>query len=109
MVAVLLGLAALTGLVAGCGGGGGGFSQEDQQFLSSVHVSAPDIGTYRTDSQLTRIGHAVCADFQAGASYEEVADRMPLVEGNNPLPSEDLGAVIDAAVQSYCPAFSGRV
>jgi Protein of unknown function (DUF732) len=78
-------------------------------FLSSVHVAAPGIGSYRTDVQLTRLGKAVCDDFEAGASYEELADRLALVEGSNPLPSEDLGAVINAAVQAYCPQYSNQI
>ena len=97
-------------LLAACGGGASaGPSSADQAFLSAVHVDAPDIGTYRTDVQLTRMGHAVCEVFGSGASYEELADRMTLQEGSNPLPSEDLGAVVDAAVDAYCPQFTSRI
>jgi Protein of unknown function (DUF732) len=99
------------GLVLGaCGGGGGGAAvQKNQIFLSDVHVAAPDIGSYRTNVQLTRLAQAACDDFGSGASYEEIADRLALSEGSHPLPSEDLGAVIDAAVQAYCPQFSTKV
>jgi len=97
-------------ILAACGGGGSAVaSQADQEFLSAVHVAAPDIGTYRSDVQLTRLGHAVCEDFGSGASYEQLADRLVLSEGSDPLPSEDLGAVINAAVTAYCPQFSNRV
>jgi hypothetical protein len=93
-----------------CGGGGGAkASQKDQLFLSDVHISAPDIASFRTNVQLTRLGQSVCDDFGSGASYEELADRLALSEGSKPLPSEDLGAVIDAAVQAYCPQFNSQI
>ncbi len=82
---------------------------DDQAFLSSVHVAAPDINAYRTDVQVERLGHAACDGFRSGATYEQLADRLVLLEGSNPLPSPDLGAVIDAAVDAYCPEFHGRI
>jgi hypothetical protein len=101
MVALLLGA---------CGAkGGSAAGLKDQLFLSDVHVAAPDIGSYRSNVQLTRLGQSVCDDFNSGASYKELADRLALSEGPKPLPSEDLGAVIDAAVQAYCPQFSNQV
>jgi hypothetical protein len=101
MVALLLGA---------CGAkGGSAAALKDQLFLSNVHVAAPDIGSYRSNVQLTRLGQSVCDDFNSGASYEELADRLALSEGRKPLPSEDLGAVIDAAVQAYCPQFTNQV
>jgi hypothetical protein len=97
-------------LLGACGAkGGSAASLKDQLFLSDVRVAAPDIGSYRSNVQLTRLGQSVCDDFKSGASYEELADRLALSEGSNPLPSEDLGAVIDAAVQAYCPQFSSQV
>lgn len=84
-------------------------SAADQAFLGAVHVQAPDITTYRSDVALVRLGHAACDAFRSGASYQELADRMALLEGSNPLPSQDLGAVISAAAQSYCPQYRGRV
>jgi hypothetical protein len=73
-----------------------------------VHVAAPDVGSYRTDVQLIRLGRAACDGFRSGASFEQLADRLVLLEGSNPLPSADLGAVIDAAVNEYCPQFHDR-
>ena len=70
-----------------------------------MHVDAPDITTYRSDTELIRMGHAACDDFQAGASYQEIADRLRLQEGSHALPSQDLGVVISSAVQAYCPRF----
>jgi hypothetical protein len=84
-------------------------TQANQDFLSAVHVAAPDVGTYRTDVQLARLGHAACDGFRAGASYQQLADRLVLLEGSNPLPSADLGAVINSAVTSFCPEFRSRV
>ena len=81
----------------------------DKAFLGTVHVEAPDIGTYRSDVALVRLGHAACDGFRSGASYEELADRMSLEEGRHPLPSQDLGVVISAAANSYCPQFVSRV
>jgi hypothetical protein len=96
--------------VAGCGGGtASGTGVADSAFLSAVHLNAPDIASYRTDVQLTRLGHASCDGFRGGASFQQLADRLVLLEGTNPLPSADLGAVIDAAVQAYCPQFQDRV
>jgi Protein of unknown function (DUF732) len=84
-------------------------SAADSTFVGSVHVGAPDIGTYRSDTELIRMGHAACDDFQAGASYEEIADRLRLQEGSNALPSQDLGVVISSAVEAYCPRFVSDV
>jgi hypothetical protein len=81
----------------------------DQQFLSAVFVAAPNIGTYRTNTELIRIGHAACDGFRSHASYEQLADRLTLQQGNNPLPSEDLGAVITSAVEAFCPQFDSQV
>lgn len=101
---------ALVSAAASCGGGSAaGTSAADQAFLSSVHVAAPDIGSYRTDVQLTRLGHAACDGFRSGVSFQQLADRLVLLEGSNPLPSADLGAVINSAVEGYCPQFRNRV
>ena len=83
--------------------------QADQDFLSSVHDAAPDVGAYRTDVQLARLGHAACDGFRSGASFQQLADRLVLLEGSNPLPPADLGAVIDSAVTAFCPQFHSRV
>jgi Protein of unknown function (DUF732) len=81
----------------------------DQQFLAAVFVAAPNIGSYRTDTQLIRIGHAACDGFRSHATYEQLADRLTLQQGNDPLPSEDLGAVITSAVEAFCPQFDNQV
>jgi hypothetical protein len=83
--------------------------QADQAFLAAVHLADPNVGAYRSDVQLTRLGHAACDGFRSGASFQQLADRLVLLEGRKPLPSTDLGAVIDAAVASYCPQFHSRV
>lgn len=93
-------------LVSACGGGSSAAAkQADATFLQTVHSEAPDVGSYRSDVQLVRLGHAACDDFRSGASYEQLADRLVLLEGNNALPSQDLGAVITAAVDNYCPKY----
>jgi hypothetical protein len=81
----------------------------NQAFLSQVHVAAPDINNFRSDVKLERLGHAACDGFHAGASYQELADRLPLLEGSDPLPSADLGAVIDAAVDAYCMEYRSMI
>ena len=97
-------------LVGACGAGSSAAArQADAAFLQSVHSEAPDVGTYRSDVQLVRLGHAACDDFRSGASYEQLADRLVLLEGNNALPSQDLGAVITAAVENYCPKYRSIV
>lgn len=101
-------LAAVT--VTACGSGSSAASRAaDQAYLAEVHDSAPDIGTERNDTQLVRLGHAACDGFSAGASYVQLADRLALLEGSHPLPSQDLGAVITAAADNYCPQYRVRV
>ncbi|HEX4865973.1 MAG TPA: DUF732 domain-containing protein [Acidimicrobiales bacterium] len=95
--------------LAACGGASGANSVADQSFVASAHLNAPDIGSFRSDTQLIRLGHAACDAFRAGASYQEIADRMGLLEGRNPLPSQDLGAVVTSAVNAYCPQFRSQV
>jgi hypothetical protein len=81
----------------------------DQSFLAQVHDGAPDVSAYRSDVQLIRLGHAACDGFSAGASYVELADRLELQEGSNPLPPADLGAVISAAARAFCPRYVALV
>lgn len=99
--------AAIAVAPSGCSAGSPD-SPADKSFLSSVHVEAPDIGTYRSDVALARLGHAACDGLRSGASYQEVADRISLLEGSHPLPSQDLGAVISSALDSYCPQYRSR-
>jgi hypothetical protein len=101
-------LAVASVTVAGCGGGSA-TTGAASGFLSALHSAAPDINNYRTDTQLVRLGHAACDGFGSGVSYEQLADRLALEEGDNPMPSEDLGAVITSAVDGLCPQFHGRV
>jgi hypothetical protein len=97
-------------LVAGaCSGATGGNSAADQAFVAAVHLGAPDISSFRSNTQLIRLGHATCDAFKSGASYQQIADRMGLLEGRNPLPSQDLGVVVSSAVDSYCPQFRSQV
>jgi hypothetical protein len=95
----------LTLLLVGCGGRVVSNEPEVKAYLNSVYSQSPDIGTYRTGPQLVSLGEAVCSDFASGAGMEQVADRVPLVEGNVTLPASDLGIVISAAVSSLCPKF----
>ena len=106
----LLTVASVTALcAAACGSHSASNDAAASQFLSAVHNAAPNIGSYRTDTELIRIGHAACDGFRSHASYEQLADRLTLEEGNNPLPSEDLGAVITSAVEAFCPQFDSQV
>jgi hypothetical protein len=99
-------VAGLCMFAAGCGSGRAPApSGADSQFVGAVHANAPDIGSYRSDTELVRLGHATCDDFKSGASYQEIADRLKLQQGSHALPSEDLGVVITSAVQAYCPKF----
>jgi hypothetical protein len=84
-------------------------SPSDQAYLGEVHSAVPGIGTLRSDTQLVRLGHAACDGFAAGASFQELADRLVVEEGSKSLPSEDLGAVITAAADNFCPQYRGRV
>jgi hypothetical protein len=96
-------------LAASCHAGGSTASAADQAYLAEVHGAAPDVNTVRSDSQLIRLGHVVCDDFRAKATYEEVADRLSIEAGSDQLPSEDLGAVITAAADNYCPQYRDQV
>jgi Protein of unknown function (DUF732) len=92
-------------LVGGCGGRAAINARAEQRFLNSVYSQAPDISSYRTSSQVVSLAQAVCADLAAGASVQEVGDRVPLVEGDVALPPADLGVVISSAVGVLCPRF----
>ncbi len=81
---------------------------QQQSFLDAVHVAAPDVGSYRTDVELSRLGRAVCDDLRSGASYSTVADRLGTTAGSSRLPSADLGAVITSAASVYCPQYANR-
>jgi hypothetical protein len=92
--------------VAACGGASAASPKAEQHFLDSVYSQAPDISSYRTGPQLISLGQTVCSDLRAGASVEQLGDRLPLVEGSVALPPADLGAVISAAVKELCPQFT---
>ena len=96
-------------IIAGCHSGTAAPSSTDLAYLAEVHNGSPNIGAVKSDTQLIRLGHVVCDDFRAKASYEEVADRLSIEAGSNALPSADLGAVITAAADTYCPQFRGLV
>ncbi len=99
--AILAGL-----LAAGCGSHAASNGPADRAFLNSVYSQAPDISTYRSADQLLSLAEAVCSDFASGASVQQVADRVPLVEGNVALSPADLGVVMSAAVAELCPKYS---
>ena len=96
-------------LAGACGSGGTKTSAADQAYLAEVRDSVPDISSVRSDTQLVRLGRVVCDDFRARASYEEVADRLSTEAGSNSLPAADLGAVITAAADNYCPQYRDLV
>jgi hypothetical protein len=96
-------------LAAGCHSGSGAASGADQAYLAEVHDAAPGINATRSDSQLVRLGHVVCDDFRAKASYQEVADRLSIEAGSDRLSASDLGAVITSAADNYCPQYRGLV
>jgi Protein of unknown function (DUF732) len=102
---------ACLGLVlVGCGSGeSAATKRQDQTFVNQVVSATPDATHYRSNTQLIRLGLAACDDFATGSSYEEIADRLALSEGSNPLPTEDLGAVITSAVDTFCPKYSSLV
>jgi hypothetical protein len=105
-IVVLAGLAYLTG----CSSRGAvSPTPADTAYLSEVHDDQPQIGTYRTDVELVRLGHAACDDFAAGANYPQVADRLATEQVSHSLPSASLGTVIMAAADNYCPQFKNRV
>jgi hypothetical protein len=108
---VLLGVGMLGGaLLAGCGSGSGApSSATDQAYLSEVLSAVPTINSVRSNTQLIRLGHVVCDDFRAKASYQQVADRLSIEAGSSSLPPPDLGAVITAAADNYCPQYRALV
>ena len=97
----------VAGTVAGCGSHPTTSPAADQAFVNAVYSQAPDIGAYRSGPQLLSLGQAICADLESGATVEQVGDRVPLLEGKVPLPPDDLGVVISAAVNKLCPKFHG--
>lgn len=110
MLSLVAGLAGLALMAGGCHSPSSSTSSPaDQAYLAEVHDADPNINSVRSDTQLIRLGHVVCDDFRAKASYEEVADRLSIEAGSAALPSQDLGAVITAAADNYCPEFRGLV
>jgi hypothetical protein len=105
----MVALAGLGFALAGCGTGPATDIHAEEKFLNSVYTQAPDISSYRTSSQLLSLGEAICQDLEAGASVQEVGDRVPLVEGNVALPPADLGVVISAAAGVLCPKYQQRL
>ncbi len=80
----------------------------DQHFSDGVHETAPDIGRFRSDGQLVKLGHVTCDGFRANANIEQIAGLLERTGGST-LPPEDLGAVMSSAVKYLCPAYSGRL
>jgi hypothetical protein len=105
----MVALAGLVVVLGGCGSARTTDVRTEQKFLNSVYSQAPDISSYRTSSQLVSLGQAICQDLEAGASVQEVGDRVPLVEGNVALPPADLGVVISAAAGVLCPKYRQRL
>ncbi len=96
----------LAGLaLSACGGTSAPGHQQSQTFLNAVYSQAPDIGTYRTGTQLIGLGVAVCDDLRAGATVQQLADRLSLMEGSVALPPGDLGVVMSSAVTTFCPQY----
>jgi hypothetical protein len=79
----------------------------DQHFVDGVHETATDIGKYRTDSQLVKMGHATCDAFRAHAGIEQIAGVLERTASN--VPPGDIGAIISNAVKVLCPAYAGRL
>lgn len=104
-------LAAVGCATAGCAGSTPTAASRaaDQAFLGQVRSTAPDIGSYRNDVSVIRLGHAACDGFRGGVSFQQLADRLGLLQGSHPVPSADLGAVITAAAGTYCPQYQGLV
>jgi len=101
-----LAVGALGLLAAGCGAHATLSVQVEQSYLNAVYAGAPDISSYRSSTQLVSLGQAVCEDLGAGASVEQVGDRLPYDEGSVTLPPAALGTVIYSAVKVLCPKFS---
>ena len=106
-----VGVAVILTVLSGCGGdsSSSSLSTTDTNFVAAVTSAAPDINTYRSDSQLILLGQAACDDFAAGASYQELADRLSVLQGSHPMPSADLGAVITSAVATMCPKYRSQI
>lgn len=97
-------------VAAGCGASASPQAlAADQQFLAAVHLGASDISTYRSDAQLILLGRATCDGFSTGVGYQQLADRLATSQGSSAIPSVDLGAVITAAVEVFCPRYQHLV
>ena len=100
---------ALVVTVAACSKTGGPAArQADQQFVAGVHQSATDIGEYRSDGQLVKLGHASCDAFAANANLQQIAGLLEGGSGRG-LPPSDVGAVMASAVKVLCPGYAGRI
>lgn len=90
-------------VLSSCIGDSPGAAQRDQRFLVELHQAIPNITQARSNTELVRLGNAVCDAFDAGVSSLQIADRLGT--DNATLPSEDLGAVMRSAVDALCPRY----
>ncbi len=106
---LLLAAGVLTVAGAACGSSGTSPAALARQhaFLAQVHDEVPAINQVRSDPGLVRLGSAVCSDFSSGVSFQALADRISLQDGN--LPTSDLGTVITAAAEHLCPSYRSQV
>jgi hypothetical protein len=79
-----------------------------QHYIDNVHLNAGDIGQYLSDGKVVKLGNVACDGFRAKASTQQIADRLELSVGPN-LPSQDLGAIMSAAVKQLCPAYAAQL
>lgn len=96
------------GMVA-CGSSGPSAATKaaQQAYLSQILDSVPNLSQLRTNTQLVNLGDAVCSGFAAGESYDTLAERIALNDGN--LTTSDLGTIITAAAENLCTKYSSRV
>jgi hypothetical protein len=83
-------------------------SAAERRFVEGVHQSTTDVGRFRTDSQLVKLGHATCDDLRAHAGLQQIADILEAT-GSPSLPPGEVGAIMSAAEDDLCPAYAGRL
>lgn len=75
-------------------------------FLQYIHGRIPNVNVQNTDSGLVTLGHAVCADWNSGDSFNQV-----LADGITAFPdwsTTSIAVFIGAATGAYCPQYSTK-
>jgi Protein of unknown function (DUF732) len=99
---------AFSGNGGGGGGGGGSHGGDDDAFLFELTASGLSPGGDRAQWETDAIseGHGICTDLINGESRDQIiASHMASVDPTNGSAKGIIEAVMNAAINIYCPKF----